>query len=59
MSLALALHGSPYYIGMAVLLVLFFIALKQINISLQSIFVDALRRAKARVRACRSSSIPP
>jgi diguanylate cyclase (GGDEF)-like protein len=42
MSLALALHGSPYYIGMAVLSVLFFIALKQITTGLQKIFVRAL-----------------
>ena len=42
MSLALALHGSPYYIGMAVLSALFFIALKQITTGLQKIFVRAL-----------------
>ncbi len=42
MSLALALHGSPYYVGMAVLSALFFIALKQITTGLQKIFVRAL-----------------
>src|SRR3954468_17624835 len=42
MALALALHGSPYYIGMAVLSALFFIALKQITTGLQKIFVRAL-----------------
>ena len=39
---ALALHGSPYYIGMALLNVLFFVALKHISTSLQKIFVRAL-----------------
>ena len=42
MSLAMALHGGLYYIGSAVLLVLFFIGLKHINISLHAIFVKAL-----------------
>jgi diguanylate cyclase (GGDEF)-like protein len=42
MSLALALHGGFYYIGLAVLLVLFFVGLKHINISLHAIFVKAL-----------------
>jgi diguanylate cyclase (GGDEF)-like protein len=42
MSLALALHGGLYYIGLAVLLVLFFVGLKHINISLHVIFVKAL-----------------
>ena len=42
MSLALALHGGPYYIGLAILLVLFFIGLKGINLSLHAIFVGAL-----------------
>src|SRR5436305_2289608 len=41
-SLGLALLGSPYYIGMAVLSALFFIALKQITTGLQKIFVRAL-----------------
>ncbi len=42
MSLALALHGGSYYIGLSVLLVLFFVGLKHINISLNAIFVNAL-----------------
>jgi diguanylate cyclase (GGDEF)-like protein len=42
MSLALAIHGDPYYIGLAALLIMFFIALKHINLSLHSIFVKAL-----------------
>ncbi|MGY8667133.1 EAL domain-containing protein [Bradyrhizobium sp. UFLA05-109] len=42
MSLALLLHGGFYYIGLAVLLVLFFIGLKNINLSLHAIFVKAL-----------------
>jgi diguanylate cyclase (GGDEF)-like protein len=42
MSLALALHGGFYYIGLAMLLVLFFIGLKDINLSLHAIFVKAL-----------------
>ena len=42
MSLALALHGGLYYIGLAVLLALFFIGLKGINLSLHAIFVKAL-----------------
>ncbi len=42
MSLALALHGGIYYIGLAILLVLFFIGLKGINFSLHAIFVKAL-----------------
>ncbi len=42
MSLALALHSNPYYIGLAVLLALFFIGLKGINLSLHAIFVKAL-----------------
>src|SRR5215213_758400 len=42
MSLALALHGGLYYLGLAVLLVLFFIGLKGINLSLHGIFVKAL-----------------
>ena len=39
---ALALNGTPYYIGMAVLSALFFLALKQISTNLQRIFVQAL-----------------
>ncbi|MBR0736257.1 EAL domain-containing protein [Bradyrhizobium liaoningense] len=42
MSLALLLHGGFYYIGLAIILVLFFIALKNINLSLHAIFVKAL-----------------
>jgi diguanylate cyclase (GGDEF)-like protein len=42
MSLALALHGGMYYLGLAALLVLFFVGLKHINISLHAIFVKAL-----------------
>jgi diguanylate cyclase (GGDEF)-like protein len=42
MSLALAVHGGPYYVGLAVLLVLFFLGLKGINLSLHAIFVKAL-----------------
>jgi diguanylate cyclase (GGDEF)-like protein len=42
MSLALALHGGFYYIGLSVLLVLFFVGLKHLNISLNAIFVNAL-----------------
>ena len=38
MSLALALHGGFYYIGLAVLLVLFFVGLKGINLSLHADF---------------------
>jgi diguanylate cyclase (GGDEF)-like protein len=42
MTIGLALHGDPYYIGMACLSALFFIALRQITTSLQKIFVRAL-----------------
>jgi diguanylate cyclase (GGDEF)-like protein len=42
LTLALALYGSPYYFGMAVLNVLFFFALKHISTNLQKIFVRAL-----------------
>jgi diguanylate cyclase (GGDEF)-like protein len=42
MSVALALHGGAYYIGLATLLVLFFVGLKGINLSLHAIFVKAL-----------------
>src|SRR6201996_6628282 len=42
LALALALHGGVYYIGLAILLGLFFIALKGINLSLHQIFVKAL-----------------
>ena len=42
LTVALALYGSRYYFGMAVLNVLFFVALKHISTSLQKIFVRAL-----------------
>jgi diguanylate cyclase (GGDEF)-like protein len=42
LTLALLLYGSPYYAGMALLNVLFFLALKHISTSLQKIFVRAL-----------------
>ncbi|WOH65592.1 putative bifunctional diguanylate cyclase/phosphodiesterase [Bradyrhizobium sp. BWA-3-5] len=41
MSLALALHGDFYYVSLAVLLGLFFLGLKDINLSLHAIFVKA------------------
>ncbi len=42
MSLALMLHGNLYYVGFALLNVLFFIGLKRISLSLQQIYVKAL-----------------
>ena len=42
MSLALAIHGDLYHIGLAGLLVLFFLGLKDIILSLHSMFVKAL-----------------
>ncbi len=42
LALALIVHGNAYYIGLGLLLVLFFIGLKYINLSLHAIFVDAL-----------------
>ncbi|MDR3465733.1 MAG: EAL domain-containing protein [Xanthobacteraceae bacterium] len=42
MSLGLALRGDPYYIGFAILLGLFFIGLKYINLNLHEIFVKQL-----------------
>ena len=42
MALAMALRGDPYYIGMALLTVLYFFGLKMITTSLQKIFVRAL-----------------
>jgi diguanylate cyclase (GGDEF)-like protein len=42
LTLALAIYGSPYYFGVAILNVVFFFALKHVSISLQSIFVRAL-----------------
>ena len=58
MSLALALHGGFYYIGLAVLLVLFFIGLKGINLSLHAIFVKALTSSVSAKRRWPASSIP-
>jgi diguanylate cyclase (GGDEF)-like protein len=46
MSVALAIYGDPYYVGLAGLLVLFFLALKLINLSLHNIFVRALRASE-------------
>jgi diguanylate cyclase (GGDEF)-like protein len=42
MSLALVLHGGFFYIGLAALLVLFFIGLKNINLNVNAIFVKEL-----------------
>jgi len=42
MAAAMALHGDPYYLGMALLTVLYFLGLKMITTSLQQIFVRAL-----------------
>lgn len=42
MSLGLALYADPYYVGLAVLLCLFFLGLKFINLNLNRIFVKAL-----------------
>jgi diguanylate cyclase (GGDEF)-like protein len=42
LSVALLLNGNPYYIGLGLLNVLFFIGLKHITTSLQKIFVRAL-----------------
>jgi diguanylate cyclase (GGDEF)-like protein len=42
MSVALMLHADFYYVSLAVLLVLFFVGLKNINLSLHAIFVKAL-----------------
>jgi diguanylate cyclase (GGDEF)-like protein len=42
MSIGLALGGDLYYVGIAVLLVLFFLGLKYINLNLHEIFVKAL-----------------
>jgi diguanylate cyclase (GGDEF)-like protein len=42
LALALILHGDPYYIGLGLMLALFFIGLKYINLSLNAIFVEAL-----------------
>ena len=40
-AIALALNGTPYYIGMAIVSAVFFLALKQISTDLQRIFVRA------------------
>src|SRR2546427_190978 len=42
LTFALAVNGSPFYIGMALLNVLFFFSLKHISTNLQTIFVRAL-----------------
>jgi len=42
LTLALAVYGSPYYLGMAALNVVFFFALKGLSTSLQKMFVRAL-----------------
>jgi diguanylate cyclase (GGDEF)-like protein len=42
LTLALAFHGNPYYLGLALFNLLFFLALRQISTSLQNIFVRAL-----------------
>jgi PAS domain-containing protein len=42
LALALILHGDAYYSGLGLLLALFFVGLKYINLSLNAIFVDAL-----------------
>ncbi|MDQ8729000.1 EAL domain-containing protein [Bradyrhizobium sp. LHD-71] len=42
LSVGLALRGDLYYLGLALLLVLFFIGLKYINLNLNQIFVKAL-----------------
>ncbi len=41
-SIALALQGTPYYIGLSVVCAVFFLALKHISTNLQRIFVQAL-----------------
>ena len=48
LTMALAADGSPFYIGMALLNVLFFFSLKHISTSLQKIFVQRPDRARAR-----------
>jgi diguanylate cyclase (GGDEF)-like protein len=42
LTLALTVHGGPYYLGMAALNVVFFFALKYISTGLQKMFVRAL-----------------
>jgi diguanylate cyclase (GGDEF)-like protein len=41
-AVALALRGTPYYVGMAIVCAVFFSALKEISTNLQRIFVQAL-----------------
>jgi diguanylate cyclase (GGDEF)-like protein len=42
LALALILHGDAYYTGLGLMLALFFVGLKYINLSLNAIFVGAL-----------------
>jgi diguanylate cyclase (GGDEF)-like protein len=42
LSAVLVLYGNPYYVGMALLTVVFFVALRHISTNLQAIFVRAL-----------------
>jgi diguanylate cyclase (GGDEF)-like protein len=42
LTMALAFYGNPYYLGLALLNVVFFLALKHISTSLQKVFVRAL-----------------
>ena len=58
MSVALLLHGGLYYIGLAGMLVLFFIGLKNINLSLHAIFVKALTSSFSANPRWRASSTP-
>jgi diguanylate cyclase (GGDEF)-like protein len=41
-SVALAMNGTPYYIGLSIVCAVFFAALRQISTNLQRIFVQAL-----------------
>jgi diguanylate cyclase (GGDEF)-like protein len=41
-AVVLALYGTPYYIGLSVVCVVFFLVLKQLSSNLQTIFVRAL-----------------
>jgi diguanylate cyclase (GGDEF)-like protein len=41
-SIALAMRGTPYYIGLAIVCVVFFAALRNLSTNLQRIFVQAL-----------------
>src|SRR5580704_3527471 len=42
LTVAMALHGSPYYFGLALLYVVFFVGFKQLSSNLQKMFVRAL-----------------